>query len=79
MVSCEHSAQQFYSAASEVWQSADRAAIRTLLKGSETGMRAAEIADYLGKRSASVRQTLSRMLRDGQVSLLDRGLYGVRS
>jgi Mn-dependent DtxR family transcriptional regulator len=42
-------------------------------------MRAAEIADYLGKRSASVRQTLSRMLRDGQVSLLDRGLYGVRA
>ena len=65
--------------ASEVWQSADRAAIRTLLKGSETGMRSAEIADYLGKRSASVRQTLCRMLRDGQVSLLDRGLYGVRS
>ena len=69
---------QLLGEAHEVWQSADRAAIRTLLKGAEKGMRAGEIAAYLGKREMSVRQTLSRMLRDGQVSLLDRGLYGVQ-
>jgi len=65
--------------ASEVQMSVDRAAILTLLRESENGMRPGQIADYLDKTERGIRTMLYRMLKDGQVTLLDRGLYTARS
>ena len=63
--------------AREVWQNADRAAIIALLRGAPTGMRAGQIADHLEKKEMAVRVILSRMLREGQISQIERGLYGI--
>ena len=69
---------QLLGEASEVAMGVDRAAILNLLRESEGGMRPNQIADYLDKTVKSVRSILYRMLKDGQVKLLDRGLYTAR-
>jgi hypothetical protein len=64
--------------ANEVWQNPDRAAIIALLRGAPTGMRAGLIADHLEKKEVAVRAILSRMVREGQINLIDRGLYEIK-
>ena len=64
--------------ANEVWQNADRAAIIALLRGTPKGMRAGLIADHLEKKEVAVRGILSRMVREGQINLIERGLYGIQ-
>ena len=45
----------------------------------ENGLRPGQLADLLDKTERAVRSILYRMLKDGQVNLVDRGLYTARS
>jgi hypothetical protein len=56
-----------------------REEVLSLLRENAAGLRTVEIASELNKNESATRMLLSRMVRDGQVIQVDRGLYGLPS
>ena len=66
---------EIVGAAHEIARSNERQDILDLLKMSNKPMKINEISDNLGKRYDTIRQSLTRMARAGEIKKISRGLY----